>query len=43
MELVVMSVALQVVDGLLPVRGQDVLVLAIEALVNLIADKTLAR
>lgn len=43
MQLVVVSVALQVVDGLLPVRSQDVLILAIKALVDLIADRMLAR
>lgn len=35
MNLVVVRVALQVADGLLPVSRQDVLVLACEALVNL--------
>lgn len=35
MELVVVGVALEVVDGLLPVRREDILVLPIEALVNI--------
>lgn len=34
MELVIVGVALEVVDCLLPVRCEDVLVLAVQALVN---------
>ena len=35
-KLVVMSVALEMVDGVLPIRRQDILVLACESLVHLI-------
>lgn len=37
MQLIVVSIALEVVDGLLPVRREDVLVGASETLVNLVA------
>ena len=43
MQLVIVRVALQVIDGLLPVGGEDVLVLAVKALVNLLAERLLAR
>ncbi len=34
MQLVIVRIALQMVDGLLPVGGKDVLVLAVQALMN---------
>ena len=37
-KLVVMSVALEMVDGVLPIRCQDILVLACESLVHLITS-----
>ncbi len=34
MQLIVVGVALEVIDGLLPIGGEDVLVLAVQALVD---------